>query len=151
LASMAPSSEEECVERTCNACSGPLEPRLRGVRDPQSLETFDIVRCRSCGLGHTTPIPDDLGAYYGAVYYGKRHSFTDRWCLARRLRMLAAAAPRLGRLLDVGCGDGNFLKAAIDAGWQGAGTDIGGALENARAAGLDVEETLEAVRNRGPF
>ncbi len=136
----------------CNACEGSLRPRLSAVRDPQSLEEFAIHTCAACGLGHTLPVPEDLGAYYGPAYYGKRHSFTDRYCLARRLRTLAAATPRRGgKLLDIGCGDGNFLAAARDAGWQVTGTDIGGALENARAAGLDVYGSLDEAAARGPF
>ncbi|MDF2696603.1 MAG: hypothetical protein K0S65_4986 [Labilithrix sp.] len=120
------------------------------MRDPQSLEPFDIQTCSSCGLGHTSPIPEDLGAYYGEAYYGKRHSFTDRYCLARRLRILSGATsrgPGNRSLLDIGCGDGNFLAAAGAAGWKGVGTDIGGAAENARKAGLDVHGSLEEVRS----
>ena len=135
-------------DRRCNSCEGPLARRLAGVRDPQSLETFDIESCTSCALGHTSPIPEDLGAYYGAAYYGKRHSFTDRYCLARRLRLLASATSRKGALLDIGCGDGNFLRAAIEQGWNGVGTDIGAAAENARKAGLDVFGSIEEVSSR---
>ncbi len=134
-------------ERRCNSCGGSLVRGLEAVRDPQSLETFEIQSCASCGLGHTSPIPADLGAYYGEAYYGKRHSFTDRYCLARRLRILAGATPAKGALLDIGCGDGNFLGAAIAAGWKGVGTDIGGAAENARKAGLDVFGSLDEVRS----
>jgi SAM-dependent methyltransferase len=139
------------AEATCNACGGGLVPRLEDVRDPQSLEAFAIRQCSSCGLGHTSPVPDDLGAYYGAMYYGKRHSFTDRYCLARRLRLLRSATPGPGHLLDIGCGDGNFLATALGAGWTGSGTDIGGALDNARAAGLDVFGSLDDVARRAPF
>jgi len=136
------------AHRQCNSCGGQLVPRLEGVRDPQSLEAFDIHSCSSCGLGHTTPIPEDLGAYYGEAYYGKRHSFTDRYCLARRMRILSAATSRKGSLLDIGCGDGNFLAAAIEDGWEGMGTDIGAAAENARKAGLDVHGSVDEVRAR---
>lgn len=137
----------------CNACGGDLEPRLASVRDPQSLEEFDIHRCASCGLGHTLPIPRDLGAYYGAAYYGKRHSFTDRYCLARRVRILKSATRANGgqKLLDVGCGDGNFLLAANEAGFRGIGTDIGGALENAKKNGLEAYGSFDEVRAKGPF
>src|SRR5262245_35057563 len=138
-------------DRRCNSCGGTLVRGLEAVRDPQSLEPFDIQSCWSCGLGHTTPIPEDLGAYYGDVYYGKRHSFTDRYCLARRTRVLdrstrATGGSRKGSLLDIGCGDGNFLAAAIANGWHGVGTDIGRAAENAKRAGLDVYGSLEEVR-----
>jgi SAM-dependent methyltransferase len=138
-------------DRRCNSCDSPLTQGLQAVRDPQSLETFDIRSCTSCGLGHTSPIPEDLGAYYGEAYYGKRHSFTDRYCLARRIRILGSATSRKGTLLDIGCGDGNFLSAAIGHGWRGVGTDIGGAAENARRAGLDVHGSLDEVRSKGPF
>jgi len=134
--------------RRCNACGGQLVPGLEAVRDPQSLETFDIQSCVSCGLGHTDPIPADLGAYYGEAYYGKRHSFTDRYCLARRMRILANATSRKGSLLDIGCGDGNFLAEAIANGWEGMGTDIGAAAENARRAGLDVHGSVDEVKAR---
>lgn len=145
---MSAATEER---RVCVACRGPLQPKLASVRDPQSLQAFDIVRCASCGLGHTMPVPADLGAYYGPAYYGKRHSFTDRYCLARRARMLAGAVSAKGKLLDVGCGDGNFLQAAVNDGWIGTGTDIGGALANARSRGLDVAGSIAEVQDRGPF
>lgn len=136
------------ADRTCNACGGALVTKLTNVRDPQSLETFDILACRGCGLGHTSPIPRDLGAYYGADYYGNRHGFTNKVCLARRLRTLGT---RGGSLLDLGCGDGSFLVAAKKAGWRGVGVDIGGALENARANGVEAYATPEEARVRGSF
>jgi SAM-dependent methyltransferase len=116
---------------------------LEGVRDPQSLEAFDIEHCPSCGLGQTVPVPADLGAYYGPAYYGKRHSFTDRYCFARRVRLLGQAARAgglggPGSLLDIGCGDGSFLAAARARGWKGVGTEIGAAAEASRAAGIEV-------------
>jgi SAM-dependent methyltransferase len=125
--------------------------RLERVRDPQSLASFDILTCTTCGLGHTSPIPDDIGAFYGEGYYGNRHGFTARLCFARRVRFLSDAAPRPGRALDVGCGDGSFLRAAAARGWAGVGTEIGRAAEISRASGLDVRGTLDDVAELGPF
>lgn len=140
--------DERCI--VCGAAR--LGKGLGHVRDPQSTEHFDIERCPDCGLGHTTPEPEDLSAYYGPAYYGGRHSFTARHCTARRVRILRqATAGRAGKLLDIGCGDGSFLLGAQTEGWTVAGTEIGGAAELSKQTGLDVRDSLEDTRDRAPF
>jgi SAM-dependent methyltransferase len=136
---------------TCNACGSELTVRFPKVRDPQSLEWFSIEVCSECGLGHTLPQPADLGRYYGKAYHGGRHGFTARYCAWRRTRMVhRVAGPAGGRnLLDIGCGDGTFLLAAREKGWNVAGTEMN--PSTAREAGLPVWETLDEVRHLAPF
>ena len=62
--------------KQCAVCGGSLAPRFPTVVDPQTRETFAIVGCASCGLGHTDPQPADLAPYYGPKYHGGRHTFT---------------------------------------------------------------------------
>lgn len=135
----------------CNACGGALRTRFAAVLDPQTREHFSIAECQVCGLGHTTPQPEDLQYYYGSTYHGGRHGFTARYCVRRRLRFVAAAtgAGRGRRLLDVGCGDGAFLLGARGKGWKVTGTEMNPAL--ARAAGLDVRETIDETQAEAPF
>lgn len=105
-----------------------------------------MLQCAACGAGATDPMPAELGRYYGETYYGGRHGITDRWCTARRLRwLLGAMKDRRGRLLDVGCGEGRFLAAAQQEGFEVAGVEIGGAAEISRRAGLRVFDSLEAA------
>lgn len=56
-----------------------------------------------------------------------------------------------GRVLDVGCGDGGFLRNAEAMGWQAVGTDLDPVVvENANKRGLDVRlGTVEGLD--GPF
>ena len=135
----------------CAVCGEPLVPRFPEVRDPLTGERFSIHRCVRCGLGHTAPRPEDPGRYYPSEYYGNRHGITSRYCARRRLRFVEAAVPGGGgkRVLDIGCGDGAFLLAAKGAGWNVMGIERNPGP--ARAAGLDVRETLEEVPTEESF
>jgi SAM-dependent methyltransferase len=81
--------------------------------------------------------------YYPDRYYGKRHGIFSRHCVKRRLGFVAAAIPNGSgrRLLDIGCGDGSFLLAAREVGWDVLGTEFnpGPARDN----GLDVRESID--------
>lgn len=90
------------------------------------------------------PAPQAMDAYYGAVYHGGRHGFTQSLCLRRRIRFLARAGGSPGRLLDVGCGDGSFLLAAERRGWRAAGTELGAMADTMRAKGMDVRDDVRA-------
>ncbi len=145
----------------CDGCGAALRPYLRGVEDNLSREMFAVLRCPACGLGHTSPLPDDLATYYGERYYGNRHGFTANYCNTRRLKWLAQAvaegaqepgAPASGqprRLLDIGCGDGSFMLAARAQDWDVYGTEVN--PEPARAAGLQVQADLAALAKFAPF
>jgi len=135
----------------CNACSGVLSVRYPRVKDPQTLETFAVLQCESCGLAHTSPQPDDLGPYYAYPYYGNRHSFTLRLCIKRRIRYVEKSVVPHERLslLDIGCGDGSFLLAAKERGWQVKGTELN--PQPAREQGLDVRESVDEFAGHHQF
>jgi glycosyltransferase involved in cell wall biosynthesis/SAM-dependent methyltransferase len=65
-----------------------------------------------------------------------------RWLADMRVRHLPRSSER-PRLLDVGCGNGTFLRDMRDAGWDVSGIDPDpGAVASARATGASVEEGL---------
>jgi SAM-dependent methyltransferase len=127
----------------CNACDGALKTRFSSVIDPQTQQTFSIDACEACGLGHTSPQPDDLKPYYGSEYHGGRHGLTATLCARRRLRLVTTVVGKNPgrRLLDVGCGDGTFLLAAKERGWSVVGTEMN--VETASGSGLDVRKSLD--------
>lgn len=69
-----------------------------------------------------------------------------RWEWDHTARHLPKPEPGRNRLLDVGCGNGEFLTAAQSAGWQVSGVDFDvKAVATARNQGLDVYSgSLEA-------
>jgi SAM-dependent methyltransferase len=139
------------VPTSCNVCQGDLGARFGAVSDPQTGEVFSILACRVCGLGHTSPQPDDLGRYYGPEYHGRRHGLTARYCILRRRRLVRkiAGAAQGRRLLDVGCGDGSFLDSLRGVGWKVAGTEMNAA--EARSRGIEVHQSLDDLAGAGPF
>jgi SAM-dependent methyltransferase len=129
-------------EVRCNLC-GSLEARLlfraRDLRF-KNEGVFNLVQCQQCGLVYLNPRPTKVGM---ARYYQHYHDYAinDAWLERRQLERLREVERRreAGRLLDVGCGRGEFLRVARDRGWQCFGVEISPqASDEARRKGLDV-------------
>ncbi len=123
----------------CPLCSG---SRLRYTF---SHEGYRIVRCADCALMFTNPQPSDteLSAIYSADYFLGAESeegrastremkrATARQYLSEIQRYVGDAS---GRLLEIGCGDGDFLVEAEAAGFHVTGVEYApAACEQARA------------------
>ncbi len=117
------------------------------------------VRCSGCGVVYLDPVPAEARQpeTYGAGYYEpwqEREERLRRRLWRRRLRQVAARSAT-GALLDVGCGDGLFLRVARDAGWRVEGIEF--SPEGARRASERLDRPvavgdLAADRIlRGPF
>ncbi len=123
--------------------------RRRGMRG-----TFPLVRCARCGTEYLrpAPAPEVLGEAYGPAYYGGDASkFPGP--LGRVFRLLQDRRTGLLRpfvppdesepvLLDVGCGNGNFLRAARRRGYVVEGTEL--SPEAARRASPEGDLVIHA-------
>ena len=98
-------------------------------------EPFEIMVCEDCGLLYTTPKPSDekLGNYYKSeAYYSHQENkkgFIPRVYEAvksvnlKHKIAIATQGKEPGRLLDIGCGVGDFLHFAEQNGWQCTGAE----------------------------
>jgi SAM-dependent methyltransferase len=124
---------EECA---CLACGGEYVSSILEGADPNTSLRFLVVRCDSCGLAFTNPRPDvlSISRFYPADY--RCHQAKTRSHgpdpLARFLPLHG-----LGRLLDFGCGGGDFLVRMQSLGWHTVGLDASdAAIANVRNRGI---------------
>lgn len=113
---------------------------------------YDIMLCQGCGVGLTTPFPDNPGmidtnsSIYSidrriAVYMDLRQRLERRY--RRQLRRIACCKP-YGKLLDVGCSIGLFANQANLMGFHAEGVELNRACAEyaARTFGLTIHSDL---------
>lgn len=98
-------------------------------------EDFHICECLNCGLLYTMPRPskDKIGAYYNSEeYYShqenkkgfipKVYEAVKKTNLKHKYK-LATSGLTVGKVLDIGCGVGDFLHTAEMHGWECTGVE----------------------------
>lgn len=122
------------LDRRCPSCGS------AGARPLSRYRAARLVRCQRCRLvfAGTVPSAAELDEYYAG--YPAARALSEL-TVRRYDQLLESLEPwrRTGRLLDVGCGDGDFLLAAREHGWSVCGSEYGAApLRRALERGLDV-------------
>ena len=98
-------------------------------------EPFKILECKDCGLLYTTPRPnkDEIGKYYKSdEYYShqeNKEGFIPKvYEKVKSINLknkytIATEKTRKGKILDIGCGVGDFLHTMEQHGWKGTGVE----------------------------
>ncbi len=132
----------------CNICNGD-STTLVAVQNH-----YKFVRCLNCGLVYMNPIPEneELNNIYDH-YHQRNGKGADSWELMMKgnfkntAKMIINKYPSGGRLLDIGCGYGHFLKIMSGYDWQVEGIDLStNTVTHARQMGLNVSQaTIEDI------
>jgi len=118
----------------CDLCGSDEKQPYLDQRDRFGRQVFSLVRCINCGLIYQDPRPDqgEMDNHYPTNYeaferteIGEGLSDLTKYqtSLFRQLDFLETYAPGRGRLLDIGCATGNFLRVAQSRGWQVSGIE----------------------------
>jgi asparagine synthase (glutamine-hydrolysing) len=105
----------------CPACASSTEPGLRY----RGRRYRECPRCRTA-VAPVLPEAAELRRFYETEYpacFAPQHAAAPRLDLFDDL-LRRLTAIRRGRLLDLGCGGGQLLAAALRHGWRGLGGDV---------------------------
>jgi 2-polyprenyl-3-methyl-5-hydroxy-6-metoxy-1,4-benzoquinol methylase len=116
----------------CPACG------LSGTSFKKPFGDYDLYKCQQCGVCFFDPMKAGHAEYYEKLYGALGEGYGDiKWEYgkffsdARRLKF------GTGKLLEIGCGPGYFLKSARDYGFGVYGIDFNeAAIRHAQKLGL---------------
>ncbi len=127
---------------TCKVCGSKNEAFFFRCRDVEfRFKKIDFSKCQNCGtvFVRPQPTPKQLAPYYDKEYYNKPSILLT---IVQSLRPRFFGGLKQGKLLDVGCGSGHFLKAMQKNGWHCTGTEVSDSskpfLEKLRQQKIDI-------------
>jgi SAM-dependent methyltransferase len=140
----SPPTEEHGTESVpCNLCGANNFEELYRLQDCRFFiddVEWPVVRCRACGLDYLNPRPTaaSIWRYYPTTYYHGRQEqeLQDRYEI--QARQLAGVRP--GKLLDIGCANGDWIQLMAGRGWQVAGIEPSPNSQNPH--GLDIRKGM---------
>src|SRR5712671_6183582 len=115
-------------DRPSETAAAPVCPACRETSRGAAIErygSYKLFGCGACGLQFWEPRKMPDAQWYEQMYGGR-----DEHLLplepGHKYFLADPRAPRGGELLDIGCGTGNLLAAARDAGYGVTGIELDG-------------------------
>ncbi len=118
-------------DQSCPICTD-AQARFLGRRGGEAHRlglgvVSSIFQCRGCGLIYPCPmpIPSTISEHYGdADKYFAEHSIDGKFAAYDSvIRTIEELGAKPGRLLDIGAGRGELLRAARSRGWEAVGLE----------------------------
>jgi SAM-dependent methyltransferase len=153
--------------QNCPVCGSPDSTLKFKAKDyTVSNEMFHIVTCDSCRLIYTNPRPaaNEAGPYYHATAYishsdtnegivNKLYHAVRKITLQSKTNWIEPEKKGNKELLDIGCGNGHFLAAAKEKGWNinGVELDPETAARAAKLTGHTIAPSLNEIDSEKKF
>lgn len=152
----------------CQICGEKSHKRYLDGKDHNvSGDLFTITECMGCGFRFTNPRPKEkhIYKYYQSKNYIS-HSATKKGLINKVYHIVRfyqfykkkyfiqkSSNKKKGKILDIGCGTGDFLKYMCSSGWQveGVETDKGAKRIAEKKLGKKIEEKLDLVGGENKY
>lgn len=154
------------VIKNCLICDSTcFEEHLTSKDFSVSNENFTILKCKNCNFHFTNPRPknEELARYYISDHYishnnTRKNLFEKVYQLVRRIAIkgkynLISRFIKKGRILDIGCGTGDFLNKCKTEKWETKGIEPSEIARKQAVVNynLDVEESIDLRDIKGEF
>lgn len=142
----------QTMNSMCGVCGATTARELYTARDRlgNSDKEFTIVECERCGVWRTLPemTESELAVFYPDEYWGGAGEPDLAWIRSSqsdKIRFLNGCELSGGRILDVGCGSGFFLRALEESKWERFGVEIGKSASEQAARALGHDHILSGT------
>lgn len=148
---------------SCPICkSSKLNDALQVTDHFLSKETFHLVECHDCGYCYTNPRPTQagIGRYYQSEDYishsnsskglqDRLYQLARKWALGTKYKLVHRYQTQ-GRVLDIGCGTGEFLAHLMSRGYmvEGVEPDLKAREQAIANHSIAAVPTVEQVSNK---
>ena len=153
--------------QNCPACgASEMTTHLQAKDYTVSKNTFNIVRCAACDLLFTNPRPEaEQASYFYQSENYISHSNTQKGfinklyhavrkiTLKQKTNLIQGEQKGTKNLLDIGCGNGHFLHACQQDGWNTFGMELDPetAARAAALTGQSIFPNLQAIPEEPQF
>lgn len=156
----------DILSQNCPLCkSGQFNLYLESKDFSVSREKFSVLSCNHCGFAVTSPKPEstEMARYYESENYishtDKANNLLNSLYKLARLFTIKEKSSLLnkwstrGKLLDVGCGTGDFLYYNQQKGWETEGVEVNRKARESAESKLNKKlcPSLEKVEKNKSF
>ena len=152
----------------CPICSGKSHKKhVTGKDHNVSEKIFTVTECLNCGFRFTNPRPKEkyIYKYYQSKNYIS-HSSTKKGLINKVYHLVrsyqfykkkeviqSSSKIKKGKILDIGCGTGDFLKYMDSSGWEtdGVETDKGAKIIAEKKLGKKIKEKLDLISDEDKY
>lgn len=134
------------IPSRCFICGGEFSGTRFAALDVEGSR-YEVLFCEACGLGKTEPFlpEDELKRIYSGSY--RKDDSTRFPAILERLisivrdsrRRSVEKYARKGRILDVGCGRGDFLLKMLGRGWECCGLELDERVARHNRPGMELK------------